>query len=408
MKRLKYVGLIALFGLMVGCSGTPNTLPEPGPLVPGVATAPMNLDWRLNLDLVSQADGRGLSISLDEDRAFVAASSGLLTALVVSNQSRYSDQVLWQARFEAPLISGPALDATGLYLGTAKGDLLHIHAETGRVIWQAQVNSEIVAKPVLTNDRVIVRTNDGRVIALNKLTGDVIWVASAQMPNLFLRGAASVLVVGNQVFVGRENGFVEALSLQNGETLWQARLAIPAGRTDLERMVDIQAELIYDQGRLFAMAYNGRLAAINAQTGNFIWTRPLSGAKDFVLQNNRLIISGDDQVIRAIDASSGTEIWNQASLIGRMPGNITEVGITNESAMLVVDGFGYLHWLSPVDGRLLARFDHIDHLQRGRQILTIAVAGNRYFILDRNGQLVSYSLDTQNFSVLSEQTETNE
>jgi outer membrane protein assembly factor BamB len=408
VKKLKRIGLVALLGTLVACSGTPTTLPESGPLVSGIPSAPMTLNWRLNLDLVSQADGRGLAINLDGDRAYVAASSGLLTSLVVSNQSRYTDQVLWQARFEAPLIAGPAHDKTGLYLGTAKGDLLHIHAETGRIIWQVMVNSEIVATPVLTNDRVIVRTNDGRVIAINKLTGETIWVASAQMPNLFLRGAAPVLVEGNQVFIGRENGFVEALSLQNGETIWQARLAISSGRTDLERMVDIQAQLIYDQGRLFALAYNGRLAAINAQTGNFIWTRPLSGAKDFGLHNNQLIIASDDQVVRAIDASSGTEIWNQSGLVGRLPGHVSEVGIGEEVAVLIVDGFGYLHWLSPLDGRLLARYDHVDHLQRGRKILATAIDGERYFILDRNGQLVSYQLDTGNFPTLKEQADTNE
>ncbi len=410
MNIRNYIGLIAILTAIMGCSATPNTLPEPGPLMPGVPNAPASLDWRLNLDLVSQADGRGLAINLAEpERAYVAASSGLLTAITRVPQARFSDQVLWQSRFDAPLIAGPAVDATGLYLGTAKGSLMHIHAETGRIIWQTELNSEVVAVPVLTQHRVLVRTNDGRVIALDKLSGDVIWVASAQMPNLFLRGAAPVLVVGNQVFVGRENGFVEALSLLNGETIWQARLAIPTGRTDLERMVDIQAQLIYDQGRLFALAYNGRMAAINAQTGNFIWTRPFSGAKDFIFQDNRLFLAGNDQIVRAIDASSGTEIWNQAGLVGRMPGSIHQVSLSdNDSALLLLDGFGYLHWLSQLDGRVLARFAHVDHLDRGRHLLVVAVEDNAYLVLDRNGQLVSYDLNLAQFQLINEQTDTHE
>ncbi|SFR63205.1 PQQ-binding-like beta-propeller repeat protein [Thiomicrospira sp. ALE5] len=409
MKNLKFAGLIALFAFTLGCSGTPNTLPEPGPLLPGVSTAPLKIEWRLNLNQVSQADGRGLAITLSEhDRAYVAASSGLLTAITRKPQSRYIDQVLWQSKYEAPLIAGPALDATGLYVGTAKGSLMHIHPDTGRIIWQTHLNSEVVATPALTSRKVIVRTNDGRVIAADKLNGEVLWVASAQMPSLFLRGAAPVLVINNQVFVGRENGFVEALSLANGETLWQARLATPSGRTDLERMVDIQAQLIYDQGRLFALAYNGRMAAINTQTGNFIWTRPVEGAKDFTFKDNRLFVSGSDQIVRALDASSGTEIWNQSGLVGRMPGSIHQVDLDNDSALLVLDGFGYLHWLSEVDGRVLARFGHVDHLDRGRQMLVAAVENGNYFILDRNGQLISYQLDIAKFQSLNKQAETND
>lgn len=397
-----------LFALIAGCSNAPPSLPEPGPLMADVPNAPMTLDWRLNLNLVSQADGRGLAINMTDDRAFVATSSGMLTALVTEPQARYSDQVIWQARFEAPLIAGPALDASGLYVGTAKGDVIHIHSETGETIWQTHVNSEVVAQPVVTEYRVVIRTNDGRILALNKLDGQVVWIASAQMPNLFLRGAAPVLIEGEQVFVGRENGIVEALSLVTGETLWQARLAIPSGRTDLERMVDIQAQLVYDQGRLFALAYNGRLAAINTRTGNFIWTRPLSGAKDFIFENNRLIISSDDQVIRAIDASSGTEIWNQTGLVGRLPGHVRSIELKNESVAMLVDGFGYLHWLSLVDGRLFARFAHVDHLDRGRTILVSQVKQDQYLLLDRNGQLTQYLLDLNHFPAISEHKESNE
>ncbi|HEY9017089.1 outer membrane protein assembly factor BamB [Thiomicrospira sp.] len=393
MKNSFLVATLCLSAILLQACSTPSkTVRTPTPLAPGVVERDLSFEWQVSVDKLAQADGRSLTIADDSERLYVASSSGLVSALWKQSQSRYTDQVIWQTKYEAEILAGPVFIQDKLLIGSSKGDLLALSPETGQVIWQTQLNSEVISTPVVERGRVFVRTNDGRVVALNLQSGAVIWVADHQMPNLFIRGAAPVLVNDDKVYVGRESGFVEALSFSTGETLWDARIATPSGRTDLERMVDIQSSLVLDNQRLFVLSYNGRMAAVNPRNGNLSWAKDISGYRDFVVLDNVIYLVDDEDVLRALDPVTGTEFWNQTALQYRLLGDviIDSTDATSGTSILLSDGLGYLHWVDPKDGHISARFKHANHLKDGEKILRIHQDKQHYYVLDSDGGVTAY------------------
>lgn len=392
MKKPIYLIVVLLAGLLVqACSNSPQTVRVPTELSPLMTPYDLALQWRVEVDKMDAADGRGLTIGYDDEKVYMASASGELTALWKANQARYTDQVAWQIRFEPRVVAGPVVAGDHVIVGTSKGDVLALDAQDGRMIWQTRLNSEVISTPVIERNRVLVRTNDGRVVALNLQDGDSIWTAEHQMPSLFLRGAAPVLVDGNRVFVGRETGFVEALDFATGEQIWEARLALPQGRTDLERMVDIQAALVMDRGRLFALSYNGRMAALNPANGNFIWVKDFSGYRDFVVKDSVVFIVDSDDIVRALDPETGTEYWTQSGLKYRRVSDLKLDEFNNQ--LLLSDGLGYVHWLNLRDGGFTARSRHASHLDAGQNILAIHQEDERYYLLDSDGTMAAYTLN---------------
>lgn len=379
-----WLSLAAL--LLQGCGSSGKTVRIPTELMPITSDYDMQFAWQVGLGKMSAADAKGLNIAFDGKRLFVASAAGDLMALHKTNQARFTDQVIWHIKYEARITSGPLLYDNQLFIGTSKGDVFALSADNGQIIWQTQLNSELVSLPVLADGRLLVRTNDGRVLALNALNGDVVWTAEHQLPNLFLRGAAPVLVANGVLYVGRESGFVEALSAATGEKQWEARVAIPRGRTDLERMVDVQASLVLDSGRLFVLSYNGRLVALNPQNGNFLWAKDVSGYRDFVVDRQALYVIDEDDVLRAFDLASGTEYWSQQQFKYRMLGDVQ----WDRGQLLVDDGLGYLHWVSPRDGHLIGRVKLANHLDSGQTLLRIARDNDQYFVLDADANISAY------------------
>ncbi|MDY0135675.1 MAG: outer membrane protein assembly factor BamB [Thiomicrospira sp.] len=395
MKRIFLFLAPMLAGVMWlgGCSTTSQTTRIATPLQPISSPFSLQLNWQLVAQKMSSADGRGLAIAEDDERIYMGAASGLLSAFWKQNKSRNVDQVAWQSLLEPRIVAGPVVVGEQLIIGTSKGDVLALSPQDGHVFWQARLNSEVVSQPVVRLGRVFVRTNDGRVVALNANNGEIVWVAEHQMPSLFLRGAAPVLVDDDLVYVGRESGFVEALSFATGEKVWEARVAIPSGRTDLERMVDIQAGLLLDSGRLFALSYNGRMVALNAQNGNFLWVKDISGYRDFVLFDQVLYVVDSDDVIRAIDPNTGIEYWTQAELKFRQLGDLAlDTVVMDRPQLRVTDSWGYIHWLDAKDGGLTGRFKHANHLDMGRHILQLHQDGTHYYVLDSEGTMSAYVL----------------
>ena len=86
---------------------------------------------------------------------------------------------------------------------------------------------------------MLVQTIDGRLLALEQEDGAVRWSFDNQVPILTLRGSASPLFDGNAVYAGFANGMVSAVRADNGEPLWEHRVMLPEGRSELDRMVDV-------------------------------------------------------------------------------------------------------------------------------------------------------------------------
>ncbi|BBP46484.1 hypothetical protein THMIRHAS_18570 [Thiosulfatimonas sediminis] len=388
----KLFAVIFMSSALAACSSTIKLEEPPKAALDSELT--MDLQWQVAQVAMPNGDTRGLTIEQSPERVFVANSQGFVTALQKDNQSRWTDQVAWESRLDEVITAGPTLDGSNLYVGTAKGRLKALNPRTGELQWQVQLSSEILSKPVVFDNAVFTRTVDGKVYSLNRRDGKVIWVAEHQMPSLSLRGAPQVLPTEDFVFVAWETGIVQALSTVSGELQWEARIAIPAGRTDLERMVDVQANLQLRDGVLYALGYHGKLAAINPANGNFIFLKEVSGLRDFVIDEQAVYLVDENDVLYAFDAKSGAQLWKQQSMKNRFIGDLAMY----QNQLLVTDSWGYLHWFNKLQGTEQSRFQHSNEYGDGDKIVRVEVDGEIIYVFDGSGMISRYKVRPSNLA----------
>jgi outer membrane protein assembly factor BamB len=188
--------------------------------------------------------------------------------------------------------------------------------------------------------------------------------------------------MSNAMLLGWEDGSVEAILQENGERAWESRIALPRGRTDIERMIDVQAAILTDGTRIFAAATNGKVTALEAQSGNQLWTSDTSTWVDMALGEGRLFVVAEDDTLRALSIDTGRVLWKQEALKYRR----VSKAITWGKWVVVTDMQGVMHVLDAADGSLVGRVDGAvkEGLADGlavtdRRLLLLDVAGNLTF-----------------------------
>src|SRR5690606_10332678 len=158
--------------------------------------------------------------------------------------------------------------------GTLDGEVAVLDAATGEELWQQRVKGELLTQPLMRAGLVVVRTTDGRIIALDAATGEQRWDTVREVPSLTIRGHSEPEGDSRRRFVGLEDGMVVALSSEDGSTLWEATVAVPAGVTALEEIVDVDGSLAYYGNEIYATSYNGNAAAMAVESGDVLWRQP--------------------------------------------------------------------------------------------------------------------------------------
>jgi outer membrane protein assembly factor BamB len=282
------------------------------------------------------------------------------------------------------LSGGPGVGEGTLVVGSLDGELLALNPDNGTERWRAKLSSEVIATPAVGNGFAVARANDGRVFAFNITDGERRWVYDRGLPSLTLRGNGAPLIVQGGVFLGYDNGQVVAIRLEDGVQQWEQTVAVGEGRAEIDRMVDIDGEMVVDGGEVFAAAYNGQVLAISLEGGRPSWNREVSSYSGLSLAGEKLLLSDKDGTIWALDRRTGSALWKQDVLAHRW---LTTPAIQGNYAV-VGDLEGYLHWLSLEDGSLAAR----DRLTREAIRATPQVADDVLYAVATNGEVGAYRL----------------
>jgi outer membrane protein assembly factor BamB len=240
----------------------------------------------------------------------------------------------------------------------------------------------VLATPLVTGDRVVVRTVDGRLRSLDAATGKEQWSADEPVPRLSLRGNAAPVLAGESVISGFDSGKVVAYALATGDVVWQAQVSTPRGRSELERLADVDGAVRVDEGDGYAVGYQGRVVMFALDSGQIWWGRDLSSYRGLALDADQLYVSAADGSVVALRRRDGTVNWQQDGLKRRGLGAPAVAG----DAVVVGDFEGYLHWLDRATGRFVAR----EHPGGARIAAAPLVSGDRVFVIDEDGKLVAY------------------
>ena len=244
-----------------------------------------------------------------------------------------------------------SISIVGSNVVSSAGDLVALDAESGAKRWQVMTGGEVLAAPTIAGGIVVVRTVDGRLRGLKVADGVEAWNYEQPVPRLTLRGNATPVVDGDMVIAGLDNGKVVALSLASGELLWTTTVAPSHGRTEIERLVDIDSPVRVVGDDVFVVGYQGRIAMLARDTGQLWWGRDLSSHRGFAVDGDTLYVTTADSTVVALSRRDGTPVWSQDAMIRR---SLTAPALA-DGALVVGDFEGYLHWLDTSTGQLLAR-----------------------------------------------------
>jgi outer membrane protein assembly factor BamB len=237
MRLLLSVSLAAALLIAAGCSKDKDVEP-PAKLVDFPATLPVKKIWgegvgggkkQIKLRL-------GLGPAIDNGLVFAASDKGEVLAVSLAGGKH-----VWLKKLKMPLSAGPAAGFGMVVVGSGKGAIVALEGASGKELWRARVNSELLSAPAIGENVVALRSVDGRLHGFNSQTGKEIWSVEQQVPRLSLRGTATPTIAKDFAISGFDNGKIMAVSVNNGDTVWDTALSSPHGRTELDRLVDIDS-----------------------------------------------------------------------------------------------------------------------------------------------------------------------
>jgi outer membrane protein assembly factor BamB len=287
-------------------------------------------------------------------------------------------QTLWHQQLDDRLTSGIGLGHHYLYVASEEGDIYALKRSGGQIMWHRQLSNEVLAAPHHAHNRLFVKTEDGQLYALNAATGHTIWTHQEDNPSLILRASSEAQTDSGLVFAGFANGKIIAFAQANGHVVWQRNLGKEVGDSPIKQMTDIDAKPIVNGNTVFAVSYQGYLAAIDIQSGKVKWRREIEAYNDMAIDSSRLYVTDDDGVIWAFNQTNGAKMWRMNKLQGRQ---LTGVAIVNDQ-LVVADRTGYLHWLYGHNGQLIGRY----HVSGGFSVPPLARDANLW-AYSENGRL---------------------
>ncbi len=287
-----------------------------------------------------------LRLAVAEDAVFAADVEGRVFAFDPADGKR-----IWQTDTDARVISGPTVAGNAVLVGSMEGQIVALKRADGTAYWTSNVSSEALAPPVSDGTLVVARSGDGRIYAMSAVSGKNVWMFDRGVPNLTLRGLGEPVIAGSLAFVGMDNGRVVALRMLDGQPLWEQLIAAPTGRNELERLTDVDAALVLEDGDVFAASYGGEVARVDGDTGQVLWRREVKSYAGMALSGNLVVVADEAGVVWALDINTGAAAWKNEDLKYR---KLSPPAVL-DGHVVVGDFEGYLHWLDAKDGRLVAR-----------------------------------------------------
>ena len=346
------LALAAVLGL-TGCGtvadyfqgGTDNIEP-PAELVGFTPAIDLQVVWKRRIG--SGADDAYLKLNpaTDGESIYVADRNGSVRAFDATTGAPG-----WSQDTDAPVSGGPGVGATVVAVGTSDGQVIALDRRSGQIRWRARVTSEVLSAPAEGSGVVVARTIDGKLFGLDAVTGKRLWVYDRTVPVLTLRGTSAPVIHDDVVVAGFDSGRMVGVALADGQQLWESAVAAPSGRSELERMVDIDADPVVVDDVIYAATFQGRVSALALYSGNVLWQRDMSSHAGLAVDGGEVFVTDDNSHVWALERSSSASLWRQSELQARA---VSAPAVFREF-VVVGDLEGYVHWLRREDGSFAAR-----------------------------------------------------
>lgn len=335
---------------------------------------------------VGDGQGKGLyklQPVMTESVIYAASAEGEVKAM-----DRARGKKLWSTDLETGLSGGVGYHDGSLLLGSSDGSVIRLDANSGAVIWSTKLTGEVLAPPQGDGRVVVAQSYDGKLQGLDFETGEKLWTYDSNVPVLTIRGTGTPILRNNVIYAGFANGRVLAFNSRNGTTLWEARVAISQGRSEIERIVDIDGTMALEGNELYAASYQGRVVAIDATNGRKMWQRNVSSFSGVSQGFGNVYVTDEDGTVTAYLRNGQGLRWQQDALAFRELSRPTPVS----SYVAVADLEGYIHLMSQVDGEFAGRVKADGKGARADMLAD----GNVLYVFGNSGKLIAYEITAKN------------
>jgi outer membrane protein assembly factor BamB len=371
--------LAAALCLVAACSKNKNP-EQPAKLGPIKSTLRVQHIWSASVaDRGAKRLRLGLGLALDGSRVFASGHHGQVEALDLATGHR-----LWRTNTRLPLGGGPAVRGNLVVVGASDGHVIALNAADGKPLWTVLINGAVISSPAISDNVVAVRSIDGKLRALSPADGHELWEAGQEVPSLSLRGTSSPVIVGDLIICGFDNGKVVAYNSGDGTQVWQAVVAAPHGRTEIQRLADVDGPVSVAGKNVYAVGYHGNVAMLALESGQTWWAHEDSSYRGLALASDAVYMSTADGQVLALNRSNGSVIWRQPALRYR---GLTTVAVSDD-AVITADFQGYVHFLDKHTGAFVAR------VRSGKLRISNPpiVEGNEVVVINDGGHISAYRM----------------
>ena len=379
MFRSIVLSLISL--IIVACSSIDSEDETgPAPLLDFEQERTFNKVWS-----TSVGDGQGgifnrLNPTVDGDLIYVASAEGTIEAITLEK-----GKSVWDADLEQLLVGGVGVGDNAIFVGTATGEVVALNKQNGEVLWSIELGGEVLAAPQTKDGIVYVQTFDGQMLALKVEDGERLWSFRNNLPVLTLRGTSTPMIFRDSIIAGFANGRVISFELDTGAVRWNTRVTVAKGDSEIQRIIDIDAPILENNGLIYAVSYQGKIAAIDPSSGRRLWANDTSSYAGMSVGFGNIYVVAEDGSVTAFEKNGQGARWAQTVLERR---KLTGSAILS-SYVIVGDVEGYIHALSQVDGHIAARTKvHSDGIQ-----VDLQTVDDMLLVYSNSGKLVTYKLE---------------
>jgi outer membrane protein assembly factor BamB len=309
----------------------------------------------------TEDDYSDLSVWIQNERVYSVDAEGEVQSYDIK-----SGKKLWTTELDTVVMTGVGGGQNLILIGTKEGGVIALDEVSGKELWQQSLTSEVLAPPKSAQGVVVARTADGRMNGLSATDGTILWNYQRAVPLLSLRGASAPIIADDKVLGGYANGKLIALALSDGAVVWEKSVAVPRGRTELDRIVDIDADPVVYGDVVYAVAFQGRVAALSLDSGRMFWSREASSRSGLdAVSGDAVYLSDNEDNIWSFQDGSGDALWRQTRLLRR---KVTAPTVAGDN-LIIGDFEGYVHFISRHDGHFVSRIKVSDSAIRSKPIV---------------------------------------
>ena len=371
--KIPFALTILTFAL-AGCSTNKIKVEEvkPNPLPKLVQAKTLVPVFSQSVSSTSKADPLRLRLDADNGVIFAVDPNGEVTAY-------QGKQRLWQKKVSKLGLSSGIEAAEGLVVvGNKKGQLFALDQATGEQKWTAQLSGAILSASLIQSGRVITVSNDDTVYAHDLATGQQVWTYNLPNVQFSLRGVATPVALDPRtVLIASSNAYIYALDIISGVPRMQRRVAVSDGRSDIQRLNDLDGDPVVAGQFLVTTSYQGQVTVMDLASQQVVWSEDASSIQRPEVFNNTVYVAQADRKITAYSLTTGEQLWQNDSLLNRQLSNPVILG----QDLVVGDLDGVLHLIDPTTGQLIGRS------KTSGEVRTLRVIDNQLYVATRKGAL---------------------